>query len=210
MPLSTEYVGEELEYLHRVAEVFREWQTFALNSPGFTIPVYENQSKEEAFWRTVVVDSDIATSMQNRAPETLHYNYEHFYSKLRMAQRGFFDDCVVGLSAEELEKTRLGLGMIMGLQDPDFKIFYQSSMFGRAYCFVTVEPMGWFGLVPRSTCVGDEVIVIQGLNVPFVVRQVDDEERTKKIIGPCFVHGLMDGNLVERSREVKFSHARFV
>ena len=44
--------------------------------------------------------------------------------------------------------------------------------------------------VPRTTEVGDRIMILSGSNVPFVLRSVDDHYR---LIGPCYVHGIMDG-----------------
>ena len=48
--------------------------------------------------------------------------------------------------------------------------------------------------VPRDTIEGDSVCIILGCPTPFVLRQVDEGYR---VVGPCYVHGLMDGQALE-------------
>ncbi|KAK5189759.1 hypothetical protein LTR47_007690 [Exophiala xenobiotica] len=48
--------------------------------------------------------------------------------------------------------------------------------------------------VPRDTIAGDSVCIILGCPTPFVLRQVDEYHR---VVGPCYVHGLMDGQALE-------------
>jgi hypothetical protein len=52
--------------------------------------------------------------------------------------------------------------------------------------------MGYIGLVPRDTQPGDVLFLLQGLNTPFVLRKVKDENHFL-LVGPCYLHGFMDG-----------------
>lgn len=62
--------------------------------------------------------------------------------------------------------------------------------------FATKE--GYFGLGPAGTRVDDVCCVLPGAKVPFVLRSDGDEY---KLIGECYVHGLMRGEAL-RSSEV--------
>ncbi|KAF7556965.1 hypothetical protein G7Z17_g1034 [Cylindrodendrum hubeiense] len=53
---------------------------------------------------------------------------------------------------------------------------------------------GWFGFGPINTAPGDVVCIIAGADVPFVLRPVGD---SFKLVGECFIHGLMFGELFE-------------
>lgn len=46
------------------------------------------------------------------------------------------------------------------------------------------------GSVPHMTEVGDRIVILNGSNVPLVLRPVEDHY---KLIGPCYVHGIMYG-----------------
>jgi hypothetical protein len=53
------------------------------------------------------------------------------------------------------------------------------------------------GIGPPSVSVGDSVCILLGGQVPFIVRD-------ETLIGECYVHGMMDGNMLEeRWNEVK-------
>jgi hypothetical protein len=53
---------------------------------------------------------------------------------------------------------------------------------------------GYIGLVPAATMVGDHVCVLFGGSVPYVLRP---EESYYRLIGDCYIHGLMDGEAIE-------------
>lgn len=49
--------------------------------------------------------------------------------------------------------------------------------------------------VPKHVVVGDEICVFQGGEVPFVVRRLQNGHF--KLIGECYVNGVMDGEAIE-------------
>jgi hypothetical protein len=51
---------------------------------------------------------------------------------------------------------------------------------------------GRLGQVPYGTEAGDVLAIFLGSEVPFVLRKVGDAYR---LLGPCYVHGVMDGHL---------------
>ncbi|KAI1271639.1 HET-domain-containing protein [Xylaria sp. FL0933] len=54
---------------------------------------------------------------------------------------------------------------------------------------------GYLGWVPDITMVGDSIFIIMGAAVPFVVRPAGDG--TYKLIGECYIHGIMYGEGLE-------------
>lgn len=54
---------------------------------------------------------------------------------------------------------------------------------------------GYIGLVPSSTEVGDEVHVLGGVTVPFVLRATAETQKYT-LIGDSYIHGIMDGEFV--------------
>lgn len=48
----------------------------------------------------------------------------------------------------------------------------------------------YLAMVPMMACVGDEIVIFSGGKVPFVIRA---EGNNFKLVGPCYVHGIMDG-----------------
>jgi len=65
--------------------------------------------------------------------------------------------------------------------------------------------MGAVGMGPKSVQEGDEVWVIMGAKVPFVLRPVDGGKAPKRyrLIGEAFVLGYMDGEVLEEERELQ-------
>ncbi|KAF5873533.1 putative heterokaryon incompatibility protein [Botrytis fragariae] len=54
---------------------------------------------------------------------------------------------------------------------------------------------GYFGLFPRYAEERDIVYVMDGCNVPYLLREVDGENRFR-LVGECYVFGIMDGEAV--------------
>ncbi|KAI4691312.1 uncharacterized protein J4E84_003603 [Alternaria hordeiaustralica] len=61
-------------------------------------------------------------------------------------------------------------------------------------CFVSTT--GFMGLVYPDAQPGDEIVILFGLEMPFVVRP-DAEPGHYQLIGECFVLGLMEGEAME-------------
>lgn len=59
---------------------------------------------------------------------------------------------------------------------------------------------GYTGLAPlNSMTVTGVLAFIDGANVSFVLRDLSDETSAFLLIGPCYIHGLMDGEAVKRN-----------
>ncbi|KAN0076682.1 Heterokaryon incompatibility protein (HET) domain containing protein [Elaphomyces granulatus] len=60
---------------------------------------------------------------------------------------------------------------------------------------------GYLALVPVLSEPGDRVCVVPTLNVPLVLRKLatsPPSENTFTLVGPCYVHGIMDGEVMEK------------
>jgi hypothetical protein len=81
-----------------------------------------------------------------------------------------------------------------------------------------VTAKGFIGLVPPGTREGDELCIVLGSQTPFVVRPAsadgghrrdvapEEEDGAKELreyslVGECYVHGMMDGEMMCRERE---------
>lgn len=53
-------------------------------------------------------------------------------------------------------------------------------------------------LVPQVAQNGDHICVLLGGSTPFVLREIDGQDEYK-LIGEAYVHGIMDGEVVERA-----------
>jgi hypothetical protein len=54
---------------------------------------------------------------------------------------------------------------------------------------------GYLAMVPITSKVGDEIVIFQGAKLPFVVRTEDGKS---KLVGPCYIKGMMDGECAFR------------
>ncbi|KAL7807969.1 HET domain-containing protein [Trichoderma aethiopicum] len=61
---------------------------------------------------------------------------------------------------------------------------------------------GMFGLGPAAARVGDRVVVLFGGRAPFIIRGT----RWHHAIGECYVHGIMDGEVIHQPRTEAFQH----
>jgi hypothetical protein len=58
---------------------------------------------------------------------------------------------------------------------------------------------GLIGVVPAAAAIGDIVTIISHSSVPLVLRHVSDSRY--KLVGECYIHGIMDGKAVGRDVE---------
>lgn len=93
--------------------------------------------------------------------------------------------------------------------DPDAVPAFWSACSSRTF-FVTAN--GYFGIGPRDARVGDEIHILSGTRVPFVLRKADDVSCGKdselsedgddtplySMIGETYVHGIMQGQCLKR------------
>jgi hypothetical protein len=62
-----------------------------------------------------------------------------------------------------------------------------------------ITSMGYICLLPLATKIGDEVAIFHGCDTPFVIRR-SEPAQLYKLIGECYVHGMMQGELFENPR----------
>ncbi|CAL8579666.1 hypothetical protein XPA_005400 [Xanthoria parietina] len=68
----------------------------------------------------------------------------------------------------------------------------------RHWFFITDD--GYTGLAPLDTKVETDVLAfIDGANVPFVLRDLGEDASDFLLVGPCYIHGLMDGEAVKQN-----------
>jgi hypothetical protein len=60
---------------------------------------------------------------------------------------------------------------------------------------------GYMGLLPSCTAVGDEVHILSGITIPFVVRCGVGGKSL--LVGDAYIHGVMDGEAVEDCKSAK-------
>ena len=71
--------------------------------------------------------------------------------------------------------------------------------------FIVTE-RGYLGLGRNSTQPDDVVCVLRGGNVPFILRKKGDGYY--ELVGEAYVHGIMDGSFVRKSRKEELKEFR--
>ena len=111
-------------------------------------------------------------------------------------QRSTFPDQVY--SPRQL-KGRMTLDSLktrtLGRTFQDLKPAFKNAVLNRRLCWTR---SGQLGLVPRFALEDDQVVVVPGCAVPFVVRQVPgiEDEPAYQLIGECYVDGIMHGEVI--------------
>ena len=72
-------------------------------------------------------------------------------------------------------------------------------LYERRFC---VTEKGYFGLLPPGSRIGDRVCVVLGGQTPFLLRQ-HPLNPTWELIGECYIHGMMDGEMLKRGYAVE-------
>jgi hypothetical protein len=63
---------------------------------------------------------------------------------------------------------------------------------GRVFCRTDANQLGW---LPADAKPGDCVCLLYGGRVLYLLRP--DDDKTYRLIGECYLHGLMDGEAVD-------------
>lgn len=110
----------------------------------------------------------------------------------------------VGMTANRRTLRGVGVDFYSELSAESGKAWSYSqhlvSIFRRHWFFISDD--GYIGLAPRTTQSEGETDVlafIDGANVPFVLRDVGEDTSDYVLVGPCYIHGLMDGEAVKRN-----------
>jgi len=47
---------------------------------------------------------------------------------------------------------------------------------------------------------GDEIWILLGCSIPLILR-LDETRKTREVVGECYLHGYMNGEILEDSKE---------
>jgi hypothetical protein len=130
----------------------------------------------ESFWRALIYNFDPNMS-RGQLPMHASFCYWFMWKKL-------FLTCHQSKDMERFLEHASLLNRLAIRFDSAFNRFDGSRDF-----FVSYE--GRIGWVPIRTEQDDQVFIFQGSRIPFIARPVGEDGW--EYIGPCYVHGLMDG-----------------
>lgn len=108
---------------------------------------------------------------------------------------------------EYLKSARGGKKAATGtLSEEEQQLFANARTFETAFTWsshdrrIMVTEKGFYGLAPPLLRVGDVVGIFPGAKVPYVMRPVTTGNgNTYKLVGACFVHGVMRGEVLDPS-----------
>ncbi|RDW58486.1 hypothetical protein BP5796_12416 [Coleophoma crateriformis] len=133
----------------------------------------------ERFWRTLVADRGLNGS---HAPSWYHLAFLHCLERSTptgdIETKRIIEDCGQGYSfvVEFLRRV-------------------QSVIWNRKF-LVTKDNR--IGLAPMAAREGDVICILYGCTVPVVLRPSDGSRTHWSVIGECYLHGMMDGEAIER------------
>lgn len=171
------------------------WRQRMYNSVGYAAQVTMENSRRARLWQKIGMSlksyptgEDVASAYyrtiaagvvpQDSTPQSLEKVYRLYYLDYgrNMSANGMVRPGQENVDKENYEQlVRYGSAVFSATQ-------------GRRL-FVTKK--GYLGLCPRSTRLGDKVVVLFGGKTPYILRKVKKGQH--EFLGECYVHGLMNG-----------------
>jgi hypothetical protein len=158
----------------------QQWQAI-IDHPNQKDNAYADTSttQDDAFWRTMVRDMYLNDKETRRASPSDHVLFNQYFEMIAFER-------YVGVEGEAIDWPKAE------------KVMATVHTATYNYCFFVTEK-GYFGLGNPDTQVGDQVWVLIGGKVPFVLRPVVDDDGTSsfdnsfQLVSDCYLHGIMDG-----------------
>ena len=146
-----------------------------------------NWNEFEAFWTTFVAGKD--NSGVRKAPTDYAAIFALLIDTATGHSQSFSDQPKFArkLTLANLEKRRPN--QIYRQMQVAFKAALKGRRFGTT-------SRGYMGLFPRGTTIGDQVCIISGGYVPFVLRP-SGGDHSFLLVGECYQHGVMDGQMMQ-------------
>ena len=143
-----------------------------------------------AFWHTLVAGKD-SSGLRN-APTTAPDDYSPIFALLI----GTATERSPSFLDQPTFKRKLTLANLKVRQPSKVYRLMQIAFKNAIECRkFGVTSNGYMGLFPQTTRVGDQICVISGGYIPFVVRR--QSENDFQLVGECYVHGIMNGEVMQ-------------
>lgn len=172
--------------------VYKSWEDILAVGSG--AKYVTGEAMLEVYWRTLLADSPPESYEVSRRDFFQWYNSwrkpVQWLQYLQVNRIGWIYEALVGL--------HLLLTMLLTMRrksqlDPFGRRFQNWTGITWHRRIVRTEKE-YIGLVPRSTQVGDYIAVFKGGRVPLVIRQ---RGLKWQLIGDCYVHGIMRGEVYD-------------
>jgi hypothetical protein len=185
-------------------ENFKGWFIFlseAIRLAEETLPSrYRNgQLLKDAIWRTVIADR---SADERPAPVIFRQYYAQWIRAMLLllnlkSQPGQLSALADSANLSKSTYKQKLLGEMLYFN----KRFVETS-FLRRFC---ITEGGFMGLVAPNSDVGDAICLIWGMQTPYILRVAPDQDVNLaaplyQLIGECYVHGMMDGEMADADK----------
>ncbi|KAF5617220.1 heterokaryon incompatibility 6 OR allele [Fusarium tjaetaba] len=181
-----------------------KWASMVDLNAGYPSLEGESGPMIDAFWRTLIGNVGLGTSSYPVAEDWVS-KFAAFVLQARERVQARFANS----SDADVESPSLtpGIDSLLDVLKGDYREkeasdqdggLYESTMHHVSwYRRLFLTSRGYLGLAHPSSQPGDEVVLLSGGRVPFVVHRVSTEmSKCYSIVGEAYVHGIMDGELL--------------
>jgi hypothetical protein len=147
---------------------------------------------DDAFWRTLCTDYSLAST---RTTERLKENHRAAYDRWWQLQLKIDTyGSAVG--------TEMTLESYLDNSPKEVLEFDGSVMTATCNRRFFISEKGYIGLAPSNAAPGDKIAILFGGKVPYILRRnepqsSENSEATWTFVGDSYVHGIMDGEVIE-------------
>jgi hypothetical protein len=188
---SVNETAEPLDYETEFEKFWRGWvKMFRMDSDPYR-PYVGGRDFCNAFWRTLICNMNLWSERDE--------NGQQVYRQAPEQDRLAF---LVWTGRMDPPKDFLKDHPSKHRRTMEFIKNYRTRVFGQMRnrrLFMTTK--GYLGSAPISTKLGDKVCVLLGGATPFVVRPEGD---CYKLVGECYVQGLMDGEVMHALKQGRY------
>jgi hypothetical protein len=193
-------VARSVEWLRQCRSFAASLSSSAFSPGGGCSPTPSEQmspERWEQFWRTMMCETVSGNSMARTGPEFSSIFQTYIEGTTAMFDDDDDDDDDDDENDNEgpkrsaewaAEHRRCGFAVESSLRS------FSDTM---RLCWTADDQR--LGHVPRETEVGDVIVILKGAQVPHVLRRAEQEDGRYVLVGECYVHGMMDGEVVEAS-----------
>jgi hypothetical protein len=155
----------------KLQNFFREVDSITLNRESYVT----GEPWFDVLWKTLIGNASADTSLA--APEEYGQQYR---------------------VCRKIIEDRKPEGQFLPLEDTNH---YFREMFSMIQWYKLCETRtGLVGMLPINTIVGDSVYIFAGGGLPFVLRPSAELPNKYEVVGGCYIHGVMNGELVESDK----------
>ena len=149
----------------------KEWEYFMRYDQSSDLdPYHVSTGRSEAFWRTLIADCSSDYPPKRPVDQDFGGRFEAW------------------------------MGRGERIDDEAYIRLYSDAAITRClHRSFAVTQNGYLALVPKKTTPGHLVCVLRGGDVPFILKQTQDEYL--ELVGEAYVHGIMDGEIVRGAQK---------